>query len=204
MPGIGLAGTHRVGKTTLAKEWCENEGVDYVTPDVRGTIAKIGLECADVNDTDTRIEVQRAVVQSCREAFLDRKTMFVTDRTPMDVAAYTMADCHQQMTPAQSSAMMDLIDDCYHIHNSSMAVAMLIYPGIPWVDEPGKPPFNVAYQEHIHALILGLMKDLRNDVHWFQIGRKETDPERRMIAMDELRRVVLHPAITQAEHCVIN
>ncbi len=201
---IGLAGTHRTGKTTLAKAWAEQNEIDYITPDVSGVIASMGLECKDISDIDQRIKVQRKLVEACDKLFLRQKGMFITDRCPLDVAAYTLADCHQHMTPQQAKEMNEIVLDCISITNAVFHSICVVQPGIPFVPEPGKPPMNVAYQEHIHSLVIGLVQDERVSVSWWSIPRWNTKHEGRMEAIDSVHGSVIENATYEAEGASLN
>lgn len=201
---IGLAGTHRVGKTTLAKAWAEQNDIDYITPDVKGVIATFGKTCDMIGGIDERIEIQRRIVQSCNNTFLRRKKIFITDRTPIDVAAYTLADAGQELTDKQANDLNEIVMDCIELTNSSFFSLCLVQPGIPYVTEKGSPLPNIAYQEHIHTLIQGLMRDERVNVMTWSIPRSNTDHDNRLEAVDEVHAEIIENAGYEAEGAVMN
>ena len=201
---IGLAGTHRTGKTTLAKAWAEQNNIEYITPDISGTIASMGLQCTDIHDIDVRIKVQRKLVEACDKLFLRQRGMFITDRCPLDVAAYTLADCHQHMTQQQAKEMNEIVLDCISITNSVFHSICVVQPGIPFVPEAGKGPENIAYQEHVHSLVLGLVQDERVTVGWWSIPRWNVEHEGRMDALDDVHGAVIENATYEAEGSTLN
>lgn len=201
---ISLTGSHRTGKSTLAKAWAEQNEVDFITLNVSSVISSMGFDCSDIQDIDRRIKVQRKLVEACDKLFLRQKGLFITDRCPLDVAAYTLADCGQHMTPKQAKEMNDIVLDCISITNAVFHSICIVQPGIPYVREPGKPPFNVAYQEHIHSLLLGLARDERVTVSSWTIPRWNTDHEGRMDALDSVHGAVIENATYEAEASTLN
>ena len=197
---IGLTGSHRTGKTTLAKQIEEELGIEYVTLSVSDVIREsTGVECSQISSMDQRLKAQRRLVEACDKTFLRRKGMFISDRTPIDVAAYTMGDACQDMTAAQQKEMLEIIDDCVDITNSSFQTLLLVQPGIPFIEEPGKPKMNMAYQELIHSLCLGLLSDQRTTVEWWFVNRNCTDQTKRMDAFKSILDTAFEDVSYEAE-----
>lgn len=167
---IGLSGAHRSGKSTLAEAWHRHmtemgAEVEHVRVDTAGVIARFNLECGDINDVATRIDVQRAIADHYHELFNGRRTPFVSDRTPLDVAAYMLADLGQQPLPdALETRALEIVEDCIDIANACFGIILLLPPVLPYKPAPGKPPANKAYQQHFHMLMQGLINDPRLDV----------------------------------------
>lgn len=160
MSFIGLAGAHRTGKTTMAKRFAEDHGCEYVTISMTQIMADMGLEPADIQDVQTRLKVQRKAVQACDRMFVGRKTAFIADRTPIDVAAYTIADAVQGFYgPEYSDEAVKIVDDCLDITNMAFSGILHVHPSphIKYVMEPGKPKPDNMYQLHIDAVIGGLL-----------------------------------------------
>lgn len=196
---IGLAGTHRTGKTTLAKLWAEQNDIEYITPDVSGVIKTFGMECGDIKTIDDRLKIQRRLVEACDKTFLRKTGVFITDRTPLDVAAYTMADAVQHMSKSQAEELNDIVEDCISITNATMGSIIFLQPGIPFVEERGKPPENVAYQEHIHSLTLGLAQDDRTQVSLWSVPRRVTSMEERLEAISGVYSEIMEEISYQAQ-----
>ena len=179
---IGLTGAHRTGKTTLAKAWAKENDAEYVA--LPKVIEAMGLEPKDINTLGVRLKVQRKLVEACHDTFSNKRAMFISDRTPLDVAAYTLADGSMDMTLSQQQEMVSIVEDCIDITNSCFKMLALLQPGIPYVSEPGKPLFNVAYQEHIHSLIVGFLSDPRVEISWWHFPRIQLDHDERMDGLD--------------------
>ena len=130
--------------------------------------------------------------------------MFITDRTPLDVAAYTMADAVQHMTPDQARELNDIILDCFEITNAVFGSVIFLQPGIPFVNVAGSPPENIAYQEHIHTLALGLAQDDRSNIPLWSMPRTVTKIEDRIEALDAVYGSIVENASYEAEGASIN
>lgn len=172
----------------MAKDWAEQVNLAYVPLNVSQVIATHdGLESKDIDSMDLRLKVQRKLVEACGKTFLHRRDVFITDRTPLDVAAYTLADVGQgALTQEQQDEVVSIVNDCIDITNAAFGTVILVQPGISYVQEKGKPLPNVAYQEHVHQLIVGLCADERMRRPWFSLPREITDHEKRLGAIDEV------------------
>lgn len=197
---IGLSGAQRTGKTTLAKAWSEKTGMPYVTISAGKVIASKGWECKDIRDPLVRIDIQAALVEECDRIFQGRKEPFISDRTPIDVAAYLLADMGQERLPLdRETQVMEMIEDCIDITNVCFGGLIICPPVLPYIEELGKPLENNAYQAHIHALILGLAGDDRvNITHWY-LGRKCLDMEVRLNAVGAVYAGLIQDAVLTAE-----
>ncbi|MDC9581929.1 AAA family ATPase [Xenorhabdus sp. PR6a] len=86
---LGLCGAQGSGKTTLAKTFSEQTGVPYFDAGVRHILKRNGFDCRAEMTLPEYFRMQKTV---CKELFASYPTeSFVTDRTPIDVMAYTLA-----------------------------------------------------------------------------------------------------------------
>jgi len=188
MSFIGLAGTHRSGKTTMAKAFAEDYGCDFVTISMTQIMADMGLEPADIQDVKTRLKVQHKAVEACDRVFTGRKTAFISDRTPIDVAAYTLGDAVQGFYGTEHDAeVLKLIDDCIDITNMAFAGVLYVPPSpkIKYVMEAGKPRPDDAYQAHIDVLVAGLMNKPELTVETWFLRKECHEPEKRAKVLEE-------------------
>ena len=200
---IGLTGAHRTGKTTIAKEWAESMDLAYVP--LPRVLTSMGLEPKDITTMDMRLKVQRKMVEACGDTYLSRRDIFISDRTPIDVAAYTLADMGQSdVTEAQQKEAMAIVEDCFNLTNAAFGSLIYIAPGIPYIQEEGKPLPNEAYQEHVSQLILGLCADQRMRRAWYQIPRGVIDQETRLLSVskvfDEMMEEITYEAEASEQH----
>jgi len=157
MSGIGLSGAHRTGKSTLAKAFAEAFGIKYVASVTSDVIRGYGLDPADDCDFDLRLRIQWEILRVHELAYVETKGMFITDRTPLDFLAYTLADVtRDNLTFEQGEELMRYKSACIGVINKHFNVLTVIQPGIEFIEAPGKPRNNRAYSDHINAIICGL------------------------------------------------
>lgn len=183
---IGLCGAHRTGKTTLAKAFSEKTGIPFLSLSFSTAILKeMGLSSLDqINSIEQRLYYQLARMEMTEKALTGWREAFIADRTPLDVAAYTMADFGQVMSDKQIEVAHRIVTDAHRITNQRFRGLLLIYPGIAYEADPDKPLPNTAYQEHIHTLVTGLMTDTECQVSWWYLHRKLTDFDDRLLSLE--------------------
>ncbi len=158
--GIGLCGSHRTGKTTLAREISVHTGKEFIQTSTSEVFAENDLNPSESMDFGTRIWIQDKVVSAAEAIWSKAVGPFVTDRTPLDMIAYTMADI-QGETEVDFTAFERYLDLCFAVTDRFFCELVIVQPGIPLVHEPGKAAMNSAYIEHLNTLILGLCADER-------------------------------------------
>lgn len=157
---IGLCGAHRVGKTTLAQAFSAATSVPFTRTNTTGVFGSNELDPAMPMSFETRLAVQYRILAAAEEIWAQESAMFITDRTPIDMAAYTLADV-QGSTEVDDKQFHNYIELCFNMTNRFFGTLILVQPGIPLVYERGKAALNRAYIEHINSLILGLCHDER-------------------------------------------
>lgn len=155
---IGLTGSQRTGKSTLAKAYGLAENVPFLETGVSQVFRDMGLDPKVDYPLDVRIEIQRRILDALDRQYSAARGYFVTDRTPIDLMAYMLADVQRQnTTPEQAQQIAKYMKDCAAVTNAHFTTLVVVQPGIPVVEAEGKAPANVAYMEHIAALVMGLV-----------------------------------------------
>lgn len=157
---LGLCGAHRTGKTTLAIAISSRLNIPFVRTTTSQVFADLGLDPAEPMDFKTRLFVQNHVLDAAEEVWQNSVTPFVSDRTPIDMIAYTLGDI-QGKTEVDFDLLNQYIDRCFASTNQFFQNLAIIQPGIPLVYEDGKAALNAAYIEHINILVIGLCGDSR-------------------------------------------
>lgn len=184
---IGLCGSHRVGKTSLARAFAEKRGIPFVETSVSAIWRELGFDPAAEHDFATRLMVQEEILKRVDALYGEYAgEEFITDRTPIDMAAYTLADAiGDRVPPSCQKRLKQYVDDCFEATNKRLGIVLLVQPGIPLVDEPGKAPLNDGYIEHLNSLILGLTVDERLSSAHYYMPRTLTDMQDRLIALQK-------------------
>ena len=181
---IGLIGAHRTGKTTLAKAYAEETGTPFVETSSSAVFEKLGYSPKLDYDFGTRMIIQNAILDDAVEKYSQHTGMFVTDRTPIDMLAYTMADIQRDnLTPEQSIEFVKYVGRCFEESNKRFLALVLVQPGIETVEALGKAPANPAYMEHLNTLMLGMLVGEMNTTSHFYLPRRTTDLEERFEAL---------------------
>ncbi|MFN3926689.1 MAG: AAA family ATPase [Pseudanabaenaceae cyanobacterium] len=160
---IGICGAHRTGKTSLAQGLAVALGIPFVRTSTSQVFQTWGLDPAQPLDFPTRLFIQNQVLNSAETIWQiahQTTSQFITDRTPIDMMAYTLGDI-QGSTVVEEQALFAYLDRCWQLTNQFFGQLCIIPPAIPLVFESGKAALNPAYIQHIHWLILGLCHDPR-------------------------------------------
>lgn len=187
---IGLCGSHRTGKTTLAEEISRRTGMPCVMTGTSDVFREHGLDPSMPIEFDKRLWIQHKVLDAAEKLWETEARQFITDRTPLDMAAYTLADI-QGSTDVKFEELQAYLDRCFSATNRIFRILVLIQPGIPLMHEEGKAALNQAYLEHLNALILGLCHDNRVKPSFVYLNREVTTMEERVShilgALDRIR-----------------
>ena len=157
---LGLCGAHRTGKTTLAIALASDLNIPFVRTTTSQVFAELSLDPAEPMDFKTRLFVQNHVLDAAEKVWQDSPSPFVSDRTPIDMIAYTLGDI-QGKTEVDFDLLNQYIDRCYASTNQFFQNLAIIQSGIPLVYEQGKAALNPSYIEHINVLVIGLCQDSR-------------------------------------------
>jgi hypothetical protein len=155
---IGICGSHRTGKTTLAEAISNRIGIPFLKTSTSAVFKQHGLDPAQPLDFKTRLWIQQRVIEAAVEVW--KQEVFITDRTPLDFMAYTLAEC-QGDTVVDFQALEDYLNQCFEVTQQYFTNIVLVQPAIPLVYEPGKAALNRAYIEHLNIIITGLCNDER-------------------------------------------
>jgi hypothetical protein len=155
---IGLAGAHRTGKTTLARECARVMDLPFVETNVSGIFESLGLDPAQPMDIQTRLIVQSVILKVCIEKWSGYKGVFLSDRTPIDLLTYLMAEIRgDTLDQTGEQLMAKYFADCINATSRYFGLVILVQPGIPLVAAPGKARMSPGYIEHYNALMSGIL-----------------------------------------------
>jgi hypothetical protein len=157
---VGLCGAHRTGKTTLAMELARLQGAQFVRTRVSEIFKACGLHPAQPMDFATRLDIQFRLLDACESDWRAAGGNFVTDRTPVDLMAYTLGDI-QGETQVSDPEFEQYIERCFDAVNRFFDTLIILQPGVPLTEAEGKAALNKAYIEHINSLVIGLCGDER-------------------------------------------
>lgn len=205
---LGLVGSHRVGKTTLAKTYAEETASTFVNVDVAGMVREIGYDPSHTGgyDFDTRMEIQEHILDSMGRVFAAHVgSAAITDRTPLDAMLYTLSivgahTCNEQ----QSRWLKEYMDRCFDMTNRYFTVLLAIQPGIPLVESDKSAPANAAYIEHLNSLALGFISDERLAVPHYYMPRHIQALDTRIAVAKRAVQRALAIALSEKEESLLH
>lgn len=154
---FGIMGSHRSGKTTLAKALAEQNGIYYFQSSTTAIMAEGGFNPVGVLAPEERIEAQEWLLLRYLELAQDVPRPFITDRTPIDMAAYTLAEVSMHNSSTELGERIDRYVKGCLMAASGMFDTLMVTRPLPFYDaQPDKPPPNPAFQAHIQILIEGM------------------------------------------------
>lgn len=184
---IGLCGAHRTGKTTLARVFAEKHGLAFVETSASAVFKEMGYDPAHTYDFKTRLTVQEEILRRFDVLYAGHPAAdsAITDRTPLDMLAYTLAEVDGLRLDVEDEARLRrYIDACIAVTNKRFSVLLVVQPGIEVVSAEGKASLSNGYIEHLNTLILGLTVDERIKAAHFYLPRMMLDLEDRVAAVE--------------------
>ena len=135
----------------------------------------MGFDPSSNPDFATRLSVQEELFRRLDAKFAEMSGLdCVTDRSPIDLIAYPLAEAIGNAVPPELQERFDAyIARCYACLNRRFSAVVVIQPGIPIVAAPGKLQAqpNKALIEHLNTICLGLVIDERCDIQHFYLSR---------------------------------
>lgn len=203
--GIGLSGAHRVGKSTLANAFAREHGIPYVQTSGSPVFKTLGLDPKADYPFETRYMIQQGVLECFRvqyEHASKQNKAFVTDRTPVDLAAYLLADVQRGTLNGNvevGKLVNTYVEDCLREAARWFSMIVLVQPGIEVVEAEGKASGCPAFMEHLNALNAGLMQHDHFLVPHFAMPRDCLLLSERVQALSQAARTVLQAHVAAAE-----
>ena len=185
--GIGISGVHRCGKTTLMRELALAMNLTPVETRVGDVFKDMGLKADKQYDFGTRMAVQEEILTRLRALLTEARTCtattngFITDRTPMDLIAYTLAEVGPNtcMGDGEAVRVLRYVRDCVAVTNEFFSTLVYLQPGIAVMREELKGSNCAAYVEHFNSLLLGTSFYNSLKVQKMIVPRSMTDLGRR-------------------------
>jgi hypothetical protein len=183
---LGLLGSHRVGKSTLAKAFAMKTGALNIEMNISKIQKEIGYDSSNQSyDFDTRMIIQEHVLKRLEEIYAEYQGEdAVCDRTPLDLVGYTMLAVSDSLSEAQGERLLRYIEDCITLTNKVFTAIVLVQPGIPLSEAVTSAKSNLGLMEKLNLIYLGLITDERTTVPHFYIPKDMTNLDHRLKACD--------------------
>jgi hypothetical protein len=196
---ISLCGAHRVGKTTLAKSFSEQSGIRFLESSTNAVASELGLSIDPSSSFDDRMTLQEAILARHIQEAGSMRGPFVSDRCPIDFAAYTLATLGMRTNEAENgdARLIDYMDRCLKVTGSLFSAVVLVHPGIEYVSEEGKPPPQRGYQQLIHHICVSCLHDARVVCPTFMMRQDMLDLDIRVGALGLIWERVLKDVLSE-------
>lgn len=172
---IGICGAHRTGKTTLAKSL----NMPFIEIGTSSIFADNKLDPAKHMDFRARIWIQQKILARACNIWDRASQSFVCDRTPIDMAAYTLAEVQGNTLDEELEfELSQYLYDCKEATEKYFSYLVLVPPAIPITAAKGKASLSKGYIEHIHTLVTGLFH--QSPVTGYEINRANTSLNKRI------------------------
>lgn len=153
---FGFTGAARSGKTTLAKRVSEEIAIPYFDAATTQAAKEAGFNAVGNLPIGERMELQEFLLKTYLKRVEDAPRPFITDRTPLDMIAYTMAEVSMHGTTLeQGKRIHKYYEDCLKAVNNLFHLIIIVRPLPFYTVDPTKPPENPAYQWHTQLLMEG-------------------------------------------------
>lgn len=162
---FGIGGASGTGKTTLAKDVSVLLDIPYHDASVTRIMQRIGFDpVAAGHDLDSRITAQEHLLDAFCADLRSLPRPFITDRTPIDMAAYMLGEITMRNSTAEQGAKVAAyVERC--VRATEMLFDSTVYtrplPSYDIVET--RPPPNAAYQRQIHLLICALLSEAHEE-----------------------------------------
>lgn len=163
---IGLAGAQRTGKTTLAEHYSTLTGLPFIPATVSAIMAEIGFDSSATYDNDfkTRLDAQFYLLGRLDEEWSKVTGGFISDRTPLCMAMYTLADIvgTTELSDSDSLRLLDYIDQCklLTMKHFDTLVSIKLNPRITLVPKVGSAPAKPHHILHLESLLSTLILEI--------------------------------------------
>ncbi len=161
---IGCIGAHRSGKTTLAKALSAYFNLPFYNGSFGDMAKRLGYTSSVADMTlQERAKMQYDVLGEYTNevrAMQKQQGPIITDRTPIDMMAYMLAECG--MHDGAGSQAYVYVEDCIRLTHELFSGTIMIFPLETYEQDEGKPPLDAAYQRHIHYLMAAGLQDMQH------------------------------------------
>lgn len=166
--GIGLSGAHRTGKTSICREIenLYNGGVVFVPTTSSDVAARLGFDTTAQHDFGSRLHFQLELLDTLETIWDSAKNTYevwVTDRTPLDLLAYTYIDSHSwDFTVSRRDELHLYYNKCVQVLDKYFnEVFLLPTDGVIMEgDVSNKGRNSIFYQEHLDLIYRGLTTEI--------------------------------------------
>ena len=113
-------------------------GIPFVQTSTSAVFQQYGLHPAQPLKFKTRLWIQHRVIEAATSSWQTETGAFVTDRTPIDFMAYTLADI-QGVTVVEFAQLEAYLAQCFDVTDQFFTQLVVLQPRFPWFMKKVKP-----------------------------------------------------------------
>lgn len=191
----GLVGTHRSGKTTLARQISEDLGIDFYEVSTSEVAREAGFDPVAPMSLRERVSLQAALLERMVNDLNALPRPLITDRTPIDQFGYLMAEFHMtshlHTEPDVLEAANVLAAECLEATRLCFDMIFMLSPLQLYVVDNTKatPAPNPAFQTHHDALLRGAISRLHGDVNYAIVPQMDFEQRREAVTTHIVERM---------------
>ena len=156
---IGLSGSHRVGKTTLAEAYAKAHGYTFVPTNISEIQLNHGYDSSKQDYSfKERIHIQEIILDELEYRYEKMHQILknvITDRTPYDLLVYTLLAVNDKCDKEDYERLTYYISRCKFVTTSYFDDLVIIQPGIPVVPSITSAAASRAFMHKFNSILLG-------------------------------------------------
>lgn len=160
---IGLTGSHRVGKTTLAQEFAAKHGYTFVPANISEIQRKHGYDSSRQDYSfQERMHIQELILKDLElqyETLHAGSSSIITDRTPHDLMIYALLAVNDKCTAEDYERLSYYITRCQFVTKMNFDDLFIVQPGIPVIPSPTSAAASRAFMHKFNSLLMGEIYD---------------------------------------------
>ena len=191
---VGLSGSHGVGKTTLAKKIAETNDWEFLPSRAGDCFTELELPFTGLS-FEQLMQVQELILNRFIEQAQKQSGMWISDRTPLDFAAYVLATHGENASDEQMMVIKKYLSDCFNAASKYVSMIMYIPPGIPFVNDGTRPEFDEDFQTKYHNVCMAFMHDSRLFSMRAMLAESTTDLDLRVTYVNKVWEIYVQNAV---------
>lgn len=160
MNRFGISGAHKSGKTTLAKHVAAKWNMKYIDMRLSDVLRAFGATPNEIIPFAERLHIQQNMVKHCINILDDAEENYITDRTFIDVAAYTLSYMPHAISDIESETVKLIVSQCYHAQSAFFDKLIVVGNSFEPPKEPTaheKAAFSWAWNFQLQSIIKGVV-----------------------------------------------
>lgn len=183
----GLSGASGTGKTTLGETVSGMTGIPF-TPTEITKMAKeqCGFDAIGNLSLQDRLQLQEKMLELYILRLREAKGHLLTDRTPIDMCAYMLAEvymnCEEELTQDECERINRYVDLCQKATARFFDHVFVVRPLPTYTEASNRPRLNPGYQRHIQLIVEGALMNSTHSIPFSTLISTEREARSEYVA----------------------